>query len=163
MAAIYERIHAAERRGELAIGWDPAIYPVRATAEAALAREDLFVCEEGGEILASAIVNQRQVDSYAGAPWAFSASEDEVMVLHTLTVDPLQSGKGIGSAFVAFYEQYAVQHGCPVLRMDTNARNLRARALYRRLGYREAAIVPCTFNGIPGVQLVLLEKELYAR
>ena len=36
----------------------------------------------------------------------------------------------------------------------------RARAMYKRLGYREADIVPCEFNRIPGVQLVLLEKRL---
>ena len=43
---------------------------------------------------------------------------------------------------------------------DTNARNMRARALYQKLGYREADIVPCVFNGLEGVQLVLLEKQL---
>lgn len=58
------------------------------------------------------------------------------------------------------YEQYALDHGCPCLRMDTNARNTAARKLYARLGYWEAGIVPCNFNGIPGVQLVCLEKVL---
>ena len=52
------------------------------------------------------------------------------------------------------------QNGCTVLRIDTNARNLRARAMYAKLGYREAGTVPCVFNGIPDVQLVLLEKKL---
>ena len=55
---------------------------------------------------------------------------------------------------------YALENGSPYLRMDTNARNANARALYRKLGYREADIVPCVFNGIEGVQLVLLEKKL---
>jgi len=32
--------------------------------------------------------------------------------------------------------------------------------LYKRLGYREAGIVPCVFNGIPDVMLVCLEKKL---
>ena len=44
--------------------------------------------------------------------------------------------------------------------MDTNERNTAARALYRRLGYREADVVPCVFNGLEGVRLVLLEKQL---
>lgn len=44
--------------------------------------------------------------------------------------------------------------------MDTNAKNLRARAMYAALGYREAGIVPCVFNGIPDVMLVHLEKKL---
>ena len=34
------------------------------------------------------------------------------------------------------------------------------RALYRKLGYTETGIVPCDFNGIEGIRLVLLEKPL---
>mgnify|MGYP000222635575 FL=1 len=61
---------------------------------------------------------------------------------------------------VKFYEDYALSHGCPELRMDTNARNAVARGLYKKLGYKEIGIVPTEFNGIPDVQLVLLEKHL---
>lgn len=50
--------------------------------------------------------------------------------------------------------------GCTALHMDTNTRNERARRLYQSLGYREAGIVRCVFNGIPGVALVCLEKGL---
>ena len=52
------------------------------------------------------------------------------------------------------------ENGCTVLRMDTNAKNAAARRLYQKLGYAEPDIVPCIFNGIPNVQLVLLEKKL---
>lgn len=83
-----------------------------------------------------------------------------VMVLHALVVDPSEKNKGYGSAFVAYYEDYAKQHGCIALRMDTNARNTRARTLYQRLGYEEVGIAECVFNGIPNVQLVCLEKYL---
>ena len=54
----------------------------------------------------------------------------------------------------------ARENGCTVLRMDTNAKNAAARRLYQKLGYAEPDIVPCKFNGIPNVQLVLLEKKL---
>ena len=59
------------------------------------------------------------------------------MVLHTLVVDPLRAGKGCGTRFVRFYEDYALERGCPYLRMDTNARNAAARRLYAHLGYRD--------------------------
>lgn len=97
---------------------------------------------------------------YAEVPWAHDAAPEQVLVLHTLVVDPAAAGHGYGTQFVRFYEQYAREHGCPELRIDTNAKNANARRLYAYLGYREAGIAPCTFNGIDGVALVCLEKWL---
>ena len=75
-------------------------------------------------------------------------------------VHPEAAGRGIGTRFVAFYEDLAREMGCPFLRMDTNALNKPARKLYASLGYREPGIVKCVFNGIPNVDLVCLEKKL---
>ena len=160
IAGIYEEIHSGEEQGRSSIGWIRGVYPTRRTAEAALERGDLFVMEEDGCVVGAAIINRQQVDVYAGADWSVAAPDDEVMVLHTLVISPACAGRGFGSAFVRFYEEYALASGCRYLRMDTNARNARARALYERLGYAEIGIVPCVFNGIPGVPLVLLEKTL---
>ena len=101
-----------------------------------------------------------QVDVYAGAPWRYDVPDSDVMVLHTLVIDPAIRGRGLGRAFLAYYEGFALSHGCCSLRIDTNARNANARAFYKKLGYWEVAAVPCTFNGIPGVDLVLLEKRI---
>ena len=160
IAALYERIHTEEEAGRCSTGWLRGIYPTGQTAEAAVALGDMFVDEQEGAILACGRINREQVDVYAQVPWRYEAAPEQVMVLHTLVVEPAAKGKGLGSAFVAFYEAYARAHGCPCLRIDTNERNLRARALYKRLGYREAAVMPCEFNGIPGVGLVCLEKWL---
>lgn len=104
---IYDNIHAAEESGKAKIGWISGIYPVRATAEEAIRRRDMFVFEENGQILAAAIINKTQVDVYNGANWSFEAGDDEVCVLHTLVIDPNCSGRGVGSRFVEFYEKYA--------------------------------------------------------
>ena len=85
------------------------------------------------------------------------------MVLHTLVIDPRCKGSGLGREFEAYYERYALSHGCRALRIDTNARNTVAQSFYRKLGYREIAVVPVTFNGIPGVDLVLLKSTLAKR
>ena len=61
---------------------------------------------------------------------------------------------------MAFYEDMARKLSCKTLRMDTNQTNSAARALYKKLGFTEVGIVPCEFNGISGVNLVLLEKIL---
>lgn len=160
IAAIYEEIHTEEEAGRTTIGWIRKVYPTRETASAALDRDDLFVADEDGKILGAAIINQLQVDSYFGANWQYPAKESEIMVLHTLVISPTVARGGLGSKFVRFYESYARECGCYYLRMDTNARNLAARNLYRKLSYQEIDIVPCEFNGIKGVNLVLLEKKL---
>ena len=160
VAAIYDKLHTEEENGRATIGWIRGVYPTEDTARQALAREDLFVQEDGGKIVGAAIINQTQVDAYEGGQWQYEAEAAEVMVLHTLVIDPNTAGRGYGKRFVAFYEDYAREKGCGFLRMDTNSRNARARAMYQALGYREAGIVPCVFNGIQGVELVLLEKSL---
>ena len=104
---IYNRIHDGEEKGLTTIGWIRNVYPIRKTAEDALGRGDLFVMEEENQIVASAVINQIQVDVYKNADWKRDASESEVMVLHGLAVNPLENGKGYGRAFVAFYEDYA--------------------------------------------------------
>ena len=157
---LYQEIHDAESKGLITTGWIREIYPIKATAEAALARDDLFVLEDDGRILGSGIINQLQVDVYKGAPWKYQVSDEQVCVLHTLVISPAARGKGYGRAFIRFYEAYAFRNGYSELRIDTNERNLAARAMYSRHGYQEIGIVPTTFNGIPGVNLVLLEKHI---
>lgn len=160
VAKIYEHIHCEEDAGKTTTGWITGVYPVRSTAESALRRDDLYVYEKDGHILAAAIINRTQVDVYYSCDWRFKTSDDKVCVLHTLVVEPSAAGCGIGTEFVSFYEDLARSMGCTVLRMDTNSRNTAARSLYAKLGYSESGIVPCVFNGIPDVMLVLLEKEV---
>ncbi|WP_304263792.1 GNAT family N-acetyltransferase [Kallipyga massiliensis] len=175
---IYDRIHDHEEAGLLSTGWIRGVYPTPDTARAALDRGDLYVLVETGSaetspagaggaganpaetIVAAGVINQVQLPEYREANWQVPADEDEILVLHTLTVDPLQVGHGYGRSFVANYEDLARDQGMKALRMDTNALNQRARALYRKLGYREVGQIPTVFNGIDGVMLVLLEKVL---
>ena len=160
IAAIYDDIHTNEEAGLTTVGWIRRIYPTRKSAEEAIAKGEMFVLEADGGVVAAAKINQEQVPEYANARWEYPAPDEKVMVLHTLVVSPKAKGKGYGSRFVDFYETYAREKGCPYLRMDTNERNLAARALYQKLGYREVGIVSCVFNGIPGVRLVCLEKKV---
>ena len=83
---LYNEIHDAEAAGQLTTGWLRGIYPTRETAASALQRDDLFVLEDAQELLGAAIINQLQVDVYAGAPWTHEAANREVCVLHTLVI-----------------------------------------------------------------------------
>lgn len=157
---LYDAIHTAEEAGQQTIGWIRGIYPVREIAERAFDRGELYVLEDDGEIHGTGIINNTQDASYAKGDWAGEAPNDKVCVLHTLVIDLACSGRGYGKAFVAFYENYAMETGCTELRFDTNERNSVARAMYKKLGYTEVGIVKTDFNGLDQINLVLLEKCL---
>lgn len=160
VARIYEKIIDAEEKGMGKTGWQRNVYPTEETAVEALTKGELFVMEDSGDVVASAKINREQVPVYSNCKWEYDAPDCEVMVLHTLVVDPDKSGNGYGTKFVSFYESFALENECRYLRMDTNEKNITARKLYNSLGYSEPGIVPCDFNGIEGVRLVCLEKIL---
>lgn len=157
---IYQLIHDQEEKGVVSIGWQREVYPTEDTIIEALDHDDMYVLVDNDEIVAAARINQEQVSEYKNCKWKYEASNNEVMVIHTLVVDPSKERKGYGRQFIDFYERYALSHGCKYLRMDTNEINIRARRLYKSLGFNERGIVQCNFNGIKDVNLVCLEKKL---
>ncbi len=158
--AIYDALLTREEQGQLSTGWTRGVYPTEQTARDALCAGTLYVMEEGGRIVAAAKIDQAQMAQYAQCAWRHDAPPEQVLVLHTLVVDPTAKGRGHGTAFVRFYEELGRESDRPYLRIDTNARNTPARILYAKLGYTEAGIVAGVFNGIPDVQLVCLEKKV---
>lgn len=160
IADIYEHIHDVEEAGEAIVGWARQTYPTDQTAADGVSKGDMFVEEKEGLIVAAGRVNQQQMEVYKNCNWLYAAPDDEVMVLHTLVVDPQIKGKGYGSAFVKFYEEYALSKNCHYLRIDTQEKNTAARAFYKRQGFRESGVVFCEFNGISNVRLVCLEKKI---
>ena len=89
---IYDAIHTAEEAGNVSIGWVRGVYPTRATAQAALDAGELFVLESDGTVYAAGRINSEQVPVYAEVPWAHDAAPEQVLVLHTLVVDPAAAG-----------------------------------------------------------------------
>lgn len=75
---IYSRIIDAQEQGRLTVGWQRGVYPTRQTALDALKRGDLFVCVDGGQVVAAAIINRIQVPVYAEVGWLYHAEPDEV-------------------------------------------------------------------------------------
>ena len=111
VTVIYDKLHTEEEAGRATIGWIRGVYPTEDTARQAFRRGDLFVQENGGKIVGAAIINQTQVAAYYGGPWQYAAEDSEIMVLHTLVIDPDTAGRGYGKQFVAFYEDYAGENG----------------------------------------------------
>lgn len=71
--------------------------------------------------------NAGDIDAVSEIYEHIHTADEQVMVLHTLVIDPAAKGSGYGRAFMEFYEKYAVQSNCNYLRIDTNERNAAAR------------------------------------
>lgn len=54
-----------------------------------------------------------------------------------IVVAPEAAGRGVGSALMAFAEDWAKKRGLGMLTLSVFPENVRARSLYRRLGFRE--------------------------
>ena len=84
---IYATIHDSEEAGETHVSWVRGVYPTRELALSAMEAGELFVLEDDGLVTATAIINGKQFEEYAMAPWRYPAAPEQVMVLHTLAVD----------------------------------------------------------------------------
>lgn len=72
----------------------------------------MFVLEEKGKVIGSAIINQQQVDAYKKGKWQYQVQAHQIYALHTLVISPDVSSKGYGRKFVKFYEDFARNWNC---------------------------------------------------
>ena len=161
-ARIYEALMDREEAGQGATNWKRDVYPTRETARRAQEAGWLYVKEDGaGGICASMILNHEQPPCYRDADWQVTAAPENVLVLHTLCVDPACAGRGIGREMVRFALSHARETGMRAVRLDTFEGNAPARALYAGLGFRLAGRADVLHEGVIPETLVLFEKEVY--
>lgn len=97
---VYLGVHTACENGELVTGWIRDIYPTKAFAATALERRDLYILEDEGNILGTAIINQIQPEAYRGAKWRYDVADNNILVLKTLAIHPTVNRKGYGKSFM---------------------------------------------------------------
>ena len=160
-ARIYEALMDREEAGQGATNWKRGVYPTRETARRAQEAGWLYVREDGADgICASMILNHEQPPCYRDADWQVAAAPENVLVLHTLCVDPACAGRGIGREMVRFALSHARETGMRAVRLDTFEGNAPARALYAGLGFRLAGRADVLHEGVIPETLVLFEKEV---
>jgi ribosomal protein S18 acetylase RimI-like enzyme len=120
----------------------------------------LYIAEEAGQVLATFAVCDQADDYFTPVQWDEPAAP--ALYLHRLAVRPAFQASGVGSACLRYAESVTASRGARYLRLDTLARDPRARGFYRRAGYTERGTVR-TDNPLPGrsgTDLVCLEKRL---
>lgn len=115
--------------------WRKGYYPTTADAQNAFEKKGLYVLKLDSAIAGSVILDHRQHPEYKKISWNFKGTDSEVMVFHTLVVDPEYRKCGIGEALVRFSMNFGRKAGAGAMRTDTHYQNLPARCLYTRCGF----------------------------
>ena len=74
--------------------------------------------------------------------------KDDEAHLVLLAVDPGCRRAGVATALVAWLERCALTAGIGTVYLEARCRNVEARALYRKLGYHEVAMVRGYYQGV---------------
>lgn len=132
---IYERIHEDLSQTVNYPRWPRGIYPTEESAQEAIDKNELYILKDHQQIIGLVILNQEQDLGYENVDWQVEAKDYEVMVIHTLAIDPRFKGKGYAGIMIQKIKQFAVQKHCLALRLDLTQGNVPARNLYQKHGF----------------------------
>lgn len=140
--------------------WKLNVYPTVDVPKNKIPTETMYVLEEDDEICASMVLNNEQAPEYSDVQWKFPAENKQVLVIHTLCIPPKKSGKGYGRKMVEFAKEFALMHGCKVIRIDTYAHNEPAKKLYQKNDFQIAGYGRILLQGLIDEEQVYLECEV---
>lgn len=127
-------------------GWKKGVYPIRETAVNGVENNDLFVLKINDEIAGSIILNNEQEGSYSQGSWGIEANPKEIIVIHTLVVNPKYKKSGIGKKLMDFVKNYGIECGMKTIRLDVSIHNTPAISLYEKCGYKYVGTVDLGLN-----------------
>ena len=156
---IYNEIFKYEKENTCYTNWQKGLYPTIATAQKALDNDWLFVGEKDGEIYGSMVLNSVEPTEYANLDWGEVYKQEEILVIHTLSVSPSFFGQGLGIEFVKFSENYARENGYKIIRLDTYEKNYPALKMYETLNYTYVGSTLFNFEGVIVETLKCFKKE----
>ncbi|GEM63574.1 N-acetyltransferase [Sphingobacterium faecium NBRC 15299] len=117
--------------------WDQE-YPNRIVLTQDIDREEAFIYEEQGELLAYMVLNEKCDQEYAELNWKTATP---FVVIHRLYVKPSAQGKGISSKMIKYSEQFALENKYQSIRFDAFSLNETANAVYIKKGYASVGTV----------------------
>ncbi len=103
-----------------------AVLPERIDAIAQDANTHLLVCDDGGDIIASALVCLCQDVMFNNQPFA---------IIENLIVHHDYQREGIGKSMMDYIEAFCLEQNCSKIMLLTSNENRNARDFYTAMGY----------------------------
>jgi GNAT superfamily N-acetyltransferase len=115
--------------------WNDA-YPTLQDLRENLAAGSTWILKHNGIIIAAVTLNSEQESQYSQIKWAYPS--EKILVIHRLVIHPDFQGKGLAKKMVLYSEEFALQNGYEVIRIDAFIGNPYSQNLYKHMGYHEA-------------------------
>lgn len=116
--------------------WDDN-YPNKEYFQECIEDQCLFVLKRDTEIIGHVVLNEWESDEWERISWEGT----NPLIIHSLMINPLVQGKGLGTDFVMQCERFTLAKGYKSIRLDAFSGNERAIHLYQKLGYKEKGSV----------------------
>lgn len=117
------------------LGWEKDLYPSNQYIQQSIEDNQLYIGIDNEKIVSTMILNHHNNEEYKDVEWLVEASQEEVIVIHTLAVSPLFRSKGIAEKMVKDAIRLAEEKRYKALRLDVLKGNLPAMKLYEKVGF----------------------------
>ncbi|HCS65925.1 MAG TPA: N-acetyltransferase [Cellvibrio sp.] len=104
----------------------PSVLPERITALANSEQTHLLVCDDSGEIIATALVCLCQDVMFDSQPFA---------LVENVVVSADYKREGIGKSMMDYIEAFCLKQDCSKIMLQTSSKNRDARDFYTAMGY----------------------------
>ena len=123
-------------------------YPDLEYIETSIKNEELYLCRQDENIIASIVLNNRFNPEYEGINWIVDADPDEITVIHTFAVDSNFAGKGIGKEIFNQIRENAIKDNKKTIRIDIIDGNVGAQNVFEAFGFEYVDTVELFHNAV---------------
>jgi len=116
-------------------GWKKGVYPIKETAVNGIQEGNLYVMQDGDQIVGTVILRHEQEAAYSIANWHNNFDDEDILVVNTFAVHPTYLKKGIGIRLMDFIIQHSKEINIKAIRLDVYEKNKPAIKLYRKYGF----------------------------
>lgn len=114
-------------------------YPSREAFENDIDRGELYVLQEGQNIVGTIVISNFMDPEYTAVPW--TTTDQNNLYIHRLAVHPEHQSKGYGKLLMDYAEEHARNQNSNAVRLDTFSKNGRNISFYKNRGYREVGSI----------------------
>lgn len=115
--------------------WIYGQHPTDSMIRSYIDGNSMYVLMDGEEIAGMMAVTMSQGEDYHDINWGVSLNDDEVAVIHILSVRPAYHGKGVGRRLIEEAKSLAKEKGKLAVRLDALSSNVPAQRMYEGMGF----------------------------